>query len=177
MAVVYQIIDRCIKSISSKIVIDLAKVDWSFSYTKASMAIDHMSVSQLGNPAIWNGVQGCPWLAPKDWWVQDTCDLDIDLFCRVMVVAKAQDMANDLVGEALRVYALWWLPELTEETTLTLGYGEEASVRHKQMLETVVSLIPPEKGSSSCTFLLKLLKNSHHSEHFLATESESGKTN
>jgi hypothetical protein len=158
MVVVYQIIDRSIESISSKVVVDLAKVDWSFSYTKASMAIDHMSVSQSGSPAVWNGVQGCPWLAPKDWWVQDICDLDMDLFWRVMVAAKAKDVANDLVGEALRVYALRWLPEATEETTLTLGYGEEASVRHRQMLETLVSLIPAEKGSSSCTFLLKLLK-------------------
>jgi hypothetical protein len=90
--------------------------------------------------------------------VQDICDLDMDLFWRVMVAAKAKDVANDLVGEALRVYALRWLPEATEETTLTLGYGEEASVRHRQMLETLVSLIPAEKGSSSCTFLLKLLK-------------------
>lgn len=145
--------------------VDPAKVDWSFSYTKASMAIHHVSVSQSASPAVWNGVQGCPWLAPvpRDWWVQDICDLDMSLFWRVMVAVKAQGVANDLVGEALRVYAQRWLPEVSEEqetreTTLVLDYGEDASVRHRQIVETIVSLLPAEKGSSSCTFLLKLLR-------------------
>ncbi|KAG0581437.1 hypothetical protein KC19_4G251600 [Ceratodon purpureus] len=157
-----KIIDRCIESISSKVVVDPAKVDWSFSYTKAFMAIDHVSVSQSASPAVWNGVQGCPWLAPvpKDWWVQDICDLDMDLFWRVMVAVKAQGVANDLVGEALRVYALRWLPEVSgeQDARLTVDYGEGPSIRHRQMLETIVSLLPAEKGSSSCTFFLKLLK-------------------
>ena len=143
-------------------VVDPATVDWSFSYTKAAMAIDHVSVSQSASPAVWNGVMGYPWLAPvpKDWWVQDICDLDIDLFWRVVVAVKAVGVASDLVGEALRVYALRWLPEVSEEqdTRVSLDYGEEASVRHRQMLETIVSLLPAEKGSCLCTFLLKLLK-------------------
>jgi len=97
--------------------VDPAKVDWSFSYTKAMAMIDHVSVSQITSPAVWNGVQGqCPWLSPvpNDWWVQDLCDLDIDLFWRVMVAVKAKGVANDLVGETLRVYTLRWLPEASE---------------------------------------------------------------
>lgn len=30
--------------------------------------------------------------------------------------------------------------------------------KHRQMLETIVSLLPAEKGSAHCSFLLKLLK-------------------
>jgi hypothetical protein len=116
-----QIIDRCIESMSSKVMVDPAKVDWSFSYTKAMAMMDHVSVSQSTSPAVWNGVQQrCPWLlspVPSDWWVQDLCDLDISLYWRVMVATKAKGLANDLVGEALRVFTLRWLPEASEPPT------------------------------------------------------------
>lgn len=165
----HQIIDRCIESISSKVMVDPAKVDWSFAYTKANcLAIDHVSVSQSTSPAVWNGVQqtGCPWLSPvpNDWWVQDLCALDIDLFMRVMVALKAKNVANDLMGEALRVYTLRWLPERSEleppTTNLDSNAQESAAKQqqHRQILETIVRLLPVEKGSASCSFLLKLLK-------------------
>lgn len=164
------IINRCIESISSKMVVDPAKVDWSFSYSRVSIALDHVSVSQPNSPALWSGVQGCPWLSPvpKDWWVEDICDLDTDLFWRVMVTAKAKGVANDLVAEALKVYAQRWLPGVSDEHTMAdstrgtrlsvqVDYALEAK-KHRQMLEAIVSLLPAEKGSSTCSFLLKLLK-------------------
>jgi hypothetical protein len=151
-------------------VVDPAKVDWSFSYSRVSIALDHVSVSQPNSPALWSGIQGCPWLSPvpKDWWVEDICDLDTDLFWRVMVTAKAKGVANDLVAEALKVYAQRWLPGVSDEHTMAdstrgtrlsvqVDYALEAK-KHRQMLEAIVSLLPAEKGSSTCSFLLKLLK-------------------
>lgn len=166
-----QIISRCIESISSKVMVDPAKVDWSFSYTRDSSAVDHVSISQHKSPAIWNGASSSPWQSPvpKDWWVEDLCDLDIDVFCRVMVAVKAKGVARELVGEALRVYALRWLPGISDDqalfdntrmiSTYFTDDVEEAS-KHKQVLETIVGLLPTEKGSCSCSFLLKLLKAS-----------------
>lgn len=150
-------------------VVDPIKVDWSFSYSRVSIALDHVSVSQPVSPAIWTGIPGCPaWMSPvpKDWWVEDICDLDIDLFWRVMVAAKAKGVTNELVGEAIKVYAQRWLPGVSDEysmvdstrgTRLSVDYVLDAK-KHKQMLETIVSLLPAEKGFSPCSFLLKLLK-------------------
>lgn len=165
-----QIIGRCIESVSSKAVVDTLKVDWSFSYTRPSTIIDHVSVSQPASPAAaWNGMHGLPWLSPvpRDWWVEDICELDMDLYWRVMVAIKAKGAGHEVVGEAIRVYALRWLPGVKEEhsmqdgggrgTRLAIDYAQTAT-KHKQMLETIVGLLPSEKGSSSCTFLLKLLK-------------------
>lgn len=168
----WQIISRCIESISSKIVVDSVKVDWAFSYSRVSIALDHVSVSQPASPGIWTGISGCPaWMAPvpKDWWVEDICDLDIDLFWRVMVAAKSKGLSGNLVGEALKVYAQRWLPGVADEhsivvnnnintSSLSADYILEAQ-KHRQMLETIVSLLPVENGCfSPCAFLLKLLK-------------------
>ena len=151
-------------------VVDPVKVDWSFSYSKVSIALDHVSVSQSNSPALWSGTQGYSWLSPvpKDWWVEDICDLDTDLFWRVMVTAKAKGVANELVAGALEVYAQRWLPGVSDEHTLAdsargtrlsvqVDYALEAK-KHRQMLETIVNLLPAERGSSSCSFLLRLLK-------------------
>lgn len=162
------IISRCVESISSKVVIDPVEVDWSFSYSRASVSLEHVSVSQPATPAVWNGVQGCPWLSPipKDWWLEDVCDLEVDLFWRVMGAVKAKGAASELVGEALRLYTQRWLPGVTEEhgmvdstrgMRLAMNYAQETST-HRRMLETIVSLLPDEKSSCPCSFLLKLLK-------------------
>lgn len=164
-----QIINRCIESISSKMVVDPVMVDWSFSYSRVSIALDHVSVSQPASPGIWTGAPGCPaWMSPvpKDWWVEDICDLDIDLFWRVMAAAIAKGVTSELVVEALKVYAQRWLPGVSDELSiadstegarLPVDNMVEAQ-KHKQMLETIVSLLPAEGGFSSCSFLLKLLK-------------------
>lgn len=150
-------------------VVDPVKVDWSFSYSRVSIALDHVSVSQPSSPAIWTGIPGCPaWMSPvpKDWWVEDICDLDIDLFWRVMVAAKSKGVPNELVCEAIKVYAQRWLPGVSDDHTMADSpRGTKISVdyvleeqKHKDMLETIVSLLPAEKGFSPVSFLLKLLK-------------------
>ena len=151
--------------------VNTLNVDWSFAYSRPSSALTYHSASQPPSPP-WNGIQSRSWLAPvpKDWWVEDICDLDMDLYWRVMVAVKARGMPQDLVGEALRVYALRWLPGVSKEQGmlengkglnggLSLDYGETAT-KNRLLLETIVSLLPAEKGSSSCSFLLKLLKAS-----------------
>jgi hypothetical protein len=86
-----------------------------------------------------------------------------------MVSIKAKGAPPDQVGEALRLYALRWLPGVSKEQTThdsarmlngaLAGDFVETSTKHRALLESLVSLLPPEKGSCSCSFLLKLLKS------------------
>jgi hypothetical protein len=86
-----------------------------------------------------------------------------------MVSIKAKGAPPDQVGEALRLYALRWLPgvskeQTTHDSTRMLNGAlasdfVETSTKHRALLESLVSLLPPEKGSCPCSFLLKLLKS------------------
>ncbi|XP_074565866.1 BTB/POZ domain-containing protein At1g67900-like [Curcuma longa] len=89
--------------------------------------------------------------ASGSWWDDDLAELCIDHYWRVMVAVKSAGIVPaKLVGEALRVYALRWLSIHDD--------GREVTAKQKLVMEKIVSLLPQEKGSVSCNFLLKLLK-------------------
>ncbi|THU53343.1 hypothetical protein C4D60_Mb10t13400 [Musa balbisiana] len=104
---------------------------------------------------------------PKNWWAGDISELGIDHYWRVMVAVKSAGIVpNKLIGEALRIYARRWLPNMSRngqqnELEADDSFPEspiEAAVKHRLLMEKIVSLLPTEKGSVSCSFLLKLLK-------------------
>ncbi len=162
-----QVVGRCIDSISSKTMVEPSKVDWSFTYTRSSStAMSEHSSSNMSSSHWMSPV-------PRDWWVEDICGLDVELYWRLMVAVKAKGMPQEQIGESLRVYTLRWLPGVSKEQQLLLDGGvrmgngggggfstdhAETATKHRELLETIVSLLPSEKGSSSCSFLLKLLK-------------------
>ncbi|KAI5059388.1 hypothetical protein GOP47_0026127 [Adiantum capillus-veneris] len=163
-----KIVSRCIDSISTKACVDPAKVEWSFTHARASLS--NLSLPYDGVSPPWNGIHsGRNQTIPQDWWIEDICELDIDLYWRVMLAIKAKGrISSEVVGEALRVYAHKWLPGVSKDQNLVetvrggaAGYGDdfiESASQHKLLLETIVSLLPLERGSCSCSFLLKLLK-------------------
>ncbi|CAK9262812.1 unnamed protein product [Sphagnum jensenii] len=162
-----KVVGRCIDSISSKTMVEPSKVDWSFTYTRSSStAMSEHSSSNMSSSHWMSPV-------PRDWWVEDICGLDVELYWRLMVAVKAKGMPQEQIGESLRVYTIRWLPGVSKEQQLLLDGGvrmgngggggfstdhAETATKHRELLETIVSLLPSEKGSSSCSFLLKLLK-------------------
>ncbi|XP_024522034.1 BTB/POZ domain-containing protein At1g67900-like [Selaginella moellendorffii] len=164
-----KIVSRCIDSISSKTSVDPSKVDWSYTYTRITPADQTPASGSAWNSSHSRRLQP----VPKDWWVEDVCELEIDFFWRVMLAIKAKGrMSHELIGEAVRIYAYRWLPGLSKEQNLiessnnlggggianTSGDFAETTAKHRLLLETIVSLLPPEKACTSCSFLLKLLK-------------------
>ncbi|KAI3499038.1 hypothetical protein L1887_34830 [Cichorium endivia] len=140
-----EIIRKCIDSIVDKILTPPPRVKWSYTYTRPEYAEKkHKS-------------------APKDWWTEDIADLNIDLFRCVINTVKSTDMLPPkLIGEALHVYACHWLPDVTKsrahsETSTSSQTSPEESLDRKKILETIVTLIPEERGSVSFRFLLRLL--------------------
>ncbi|MED6206562.1 hypothetical protein PIB30_028018 [Stylosanthes scabra] len=141
-----KIIGRCIDSIASKTSVDPGNITWSYTYnrklTEPNDIVEETSQEKVK-------------LVLRDWWVEDICELDIDLYKRVMITVKSKGrMDGVVIGEALKIYAVRWLPDTVDE----LVYGSHAQ-RYKSLVETIVCLLPCDNGvGCSCSFLLKLLK-------------------
>ncbi|XP_044954638.1 coleoptile phototropism protein 1 [Hordeum vulgare subsp. vulgare] len=124
---------------------------------------------------------------PADWWFEDVSVLRIDHFVRVVTAIKVKGMRFDLIGAAITHYASKWLPGLTKDAPHAVGGGVDeqwaqvsaagglhmiiagpggkddvatsAPAREQRMVvESLISIIPPQRDSVSCGFLLRLLR-------------------
>lgn len=138
-----KIVGRCIDSIASKTSVDPSLVNWSYTYSKR-LTDQIVELHQEKNQAV-----------PNDWWVEDICELDVDLYKGVIIAIKSKGrMSSELIGEALRAYAVRWLPE-----TYDALVSDDYMKRNRTLVETLIWLLPTDKSSGcSCRFLLKLLK-------------------
>ncbi|XP_027338835.1 BTB/POZ domain-containing protein At5g47800-like [Abrus precatorius] len=138
---------KCIDSIIEKILTPPPQVKWSYTYTRPGYTRkQHHSV-------------------PKDWWTEDVSDLNIDLFrCIIMAIRSTHMLPPQLIGEALHVYACKWLPGITKHKSScsSASQKEESKAKNRKILETIVSMIPADRGSVSAGFLLRLLSISSH---------------
>lgn len=120
------------------------QVTWSYTYTRPGY-------QRKRHPSV-----------PRDWWTEDISDLDIDLFRYIIAAVRSTNMLPpQLIGEALHVYACRWLPEMAPSRSAEnypADHLEQPVDRKQQILEMVVSMIPPETGSVSIGFLLRLLR-------------------
>ncbi|OMO64668.1 hypothetical protein COLO4_31952 [Corchorus olitorius] len=130
------IIRRCIDSIVEKILTPPPKISWSYTYTRPGFLKKSV---------------------PKDWWTEDISDLDIDLFrCIITAVRSTYILPAQLIGEALHVYACRWLPD-TRKSQSSGSMSEESVGKGRRIVESIVSMIPSDRGSVSVGFLLRLL--------------------
>ncbi|KAL5218570.1 hypothetical protein ABZP36_019254 [Zizania latifolia] len=144
-----KLVSHCIDSIASKASTDTSKVEWSYTYNRKKLPTEN------GLDLDWNGVKKQQ-SVPRDWWVEDLTDLDIDSFKQIITAIKTKGMLpKDVIGEAIKAYTYKKLPSLSK---VSMVHGD-AKVR--AMLVTITCLLPSEKGSVSCSFLLKLLKASN----------------
>ncbi|KAK8673103.1 hypothetical protein V6N13_111459 [Hibiscus sabdariffa] len=142
-----KVISRSLDSIASKASIDTSLVEWSYTYNRKKLP------SENGNSPQWNGVRKQQ-MVPKDWWVEDLCELHIDLYKRVITTIKAKGgVSGDVIGEAVNAYALRRLPGFSKGMI-----PNNDNIKYRSMVETIVWLLPTEKGTVSCSFLLRLLR-------------------
>ncbi|XP_073143948.1 BTB/POZ domain-containing protein At1g67900-like [Henckelia pumila] len=153
------ITSRCIDSIASKVLTNPTKVNLSHSYSRKER--DNLSCN--GSECRVNKAAG----SAKGWWGEDLAELGIDLYWRAMIVIKAGGkVPSNHIGDALRIYASRWLPNVPKfidvekdaESDRRLESNGEKTSRPRLLLESIVSLLPAERGAASCSFLLKLLK-------------------
>ncbi|XP_042474475.1 BTB/POZ domain-containing protein NPY1-like isoform X2 [Zingiber officinale] len=140
-----KIVGRCIDCIASKTLVDPINVNWSYTYDRKSAASTEIVEKLQGMHKV-----------PSDWWMEDLCELDADLYKRVMVVVKSKGrLSSDMIGEALKAYAARWLPDSYE----SLIDDDEYMKKSRIIVETIISLLPTDECSGCmCRFLLELLK-------------------
>ncbi|KAK6923968.1 NPH3 domain, partial [Dillenia turbinata] len=142
-----KVVGHCLESISTKASIDTSKVDWSYTYNQKKLP------SEKGSDAQWSGVKKAQ-MVPKDWWVEDLCELDIDSYRQVVTTIKTKGtISNNVIGEALRAYVYRRLPGFSKGTIQGGDFN-----KYRSLVETIVCLLPTEKGSVPCSFLIRLLK-------------------
>ena len=155
------ITSRCIEAIASKVLSHPAKVNLSHSYSRRGR--DDISC---------NGAESQRYKPEsRGWWAEDMAELGIDLYWRTMIAIKSGGkMPSNLLGDALKLYASRWLPNISRDGYVNKQAAavaaadsdsdttSEVTSKHRLLLESIVSLLPAEKGAVSSSFLLKLLK-------------------
>ncbi|NP_001304457.1 root phototropism protein 3-like [Glycine max] len=101
-------------------------------------------------------------------WFDDACIVDMDYFVKTLSSIKQKGVRADLIGSIITHYASIWLPDLSSsaENGVTTHFQSPESVTNSWMkkrffVETLVSVLPPEKDSVPCNFLLRLLRTAN----------------
>lgn len=74
---------HCIDSIAYKASIDPSEVEWSYTYNRNKLVLENGLDSQ------WNGMRKQQ-SVPKDWWVEDLCELDLESYEWVIMAIKTK---------------------------------------------------------------------------------------
>ncbi|OVA20811.1 NPH3 domain [Macleaya cordata] len=147
------ITSRCIDAIASGVLSFPAKPNLSYGFSKVGR--DDSSCNGTASQRLGIASQG--------WWAEDIAEFGIDLYWRTIVAIKAGGkVPANLIGKALQIYVTRWLPNISKEGIINTQDDSESigeiTAKYRFLLESIVSLLPMEKGSVSCSFLLKLLK-------------------
>ncbi|XP_050277137.1 BTB/POZ domain-containing protein DOT3-like isoform X2 [Quercus robur] len=112
----------------------------------------------------------------EGWWFDDIAILRIDHFRRIITAIRAKGTTPEIIGKCIMNYAERWLPGMVMETGGVRGYGhgknelqfsicsqeEEGGIAHskeqKAIIESLISMLPPQQEAVSCKFLLQMLK-------------------
>ncbi|KAI5080927.1 hypothetical protein GOP47_0004110 [Adiantum capillus-veneris] len=173
-----QIVRRCTESIAWKACTDPKGISWSFTgrggldngnnnHTGSNAGTNHVRESPL-----WNGLKNdLKKIVPHDWWVEDVSSLCVQYFVKVITAIRSKGMRSDLVGAAVVQYALKWIPGLDKEdpnsdasplNDQNLANDKDAFAnlqsKNRLMLESLVTILPSQKDSLTCSFLLRMLR-------------------
>lgn len=171
-----QIVRRCSESIAWKACANPRGIRWAYTGKPTKISSPKWNEAKETSPSRNQAV-------PPDWWFEDVSILRMDHFVRVVTAIKVKGMRFELIGAAIMHYASKWLPGLVKE-----GMGEEGnnssnnkskegswkggglhmivagtkedmpSKEQRMIVESLISIIPPQKDTASCGFLLRLLR-------------------
>lgn len=142
-----KIVSHCLDSIATRASTDPSKVDWSYTYNRKKLPSE--------NGHDWNGVKKLQ-TVPKDWWVEDLCELQIELYKRVITTIRAKGRVSaDVLGESLTAYASRRLPVLNKS-----NIQDNELLKYRYLVDVITWLIPMERSCVPCGFMLMLLHSS-----------------
>ncbi|KAL2322825.1 hypothetical protein Fmac_027204 [Flemingia macrophylla] len=142
-----KVVSHGIDSIATKASIDTSKVEWSYTYNRKKLP------SENSNDPHFNSVR-IQQMVPKDWWVEDLCELQLELYERIITTIKAKgNVSGAVIGEALNAFATRRIPGFTKGV---IQGGD--LVKNRLLLETIIRILPVDIGSVSLSLLVKLLR-------------------
>lgn len=141
------VVNRCLDSIAAKASMDPSRVEWSYTYNRKKLPNENSNESPN-----YNGVRK-QLMVPKDWWVEDLCDLPVDMYKKVIITIRVKGKVSlDVLGESLKAY--------TQKKLNKGGRTSADDVKIRSLIETVIFLLPKEKNCVSCDLLIQLLQES-----------------
>lgn len=173
-----QIVRRCSESIAWKACANPKGIRWAYTGRPLKVSSPKWNEMKDSSPSRSQPV-------PPDWWFEDVSILRIDHFVRVITAIKVKGMRFELIGAAIMQYATKWLPGLIKDNDdgsnssnsngssggnswkgglhmiLAGNKDDTPTVQAKDqrmIIESLISIIPPQKDSVSCSFLLRLLR-------------------
>lgn len=175
-----QIVRRCSESIAWKACANPKGIRWQYTGKPHKVSSPKWNEMKDSSPSRHQQV-------PPDWWFEDVSILRIDHFVRVITAIKVKGMRHELIGAAIMHYATKWLPGLIKEGSAIADDGSNSSNSNgsssswkgglhmivagtkddmpsiqakdqRMIIESLISIIPPQKDSVSCSFLLRLLR-------------------
>ncbi|XP_022990983.1 BTB/POZ domain-containing protein DOT3-like [Cucurbita maxima] len=110
------------------------------------------------------------------WWLNDLTTLRIDYFTRIITAVRAKGVKPEIIGQSIEHYARKWAPGIGMEpglekytqdknvlqVSIVSGRKDELGIEyneeHKAIIESLLSILPPQREAVSCKFLLQMLK-------------------
>ncbi|XP_052204605.1 root phototropism protein 3 [Diospyros lotus] len=177
-----QIVRRCSESIAWKACANPKGIRWAYTGKPPKVSSPKWNDMKDSSPSRSNHQ------APPDWWFEDVSLLRIDHFVRVITAIKVKGMRFELIGAAIMHYAAKWIPGLIKEGAgagdelgsnnsnsnssrsswkgglhmIVAGTKDEIPTvqakDQRMIIESLISILPPQKDNVSCSFLLRLLR-------------------
>ncbi|OIT20760.1 PREDICTED: BTB/POZ domain-containing protein DOT3-like [Nicotiana attenuata] len=114
-------------------------------------------------------------LTEENWWFKDVTTLHINHFLRIITALRAKEMKPEIIGSCIIRYGEKWLPSTDTKTEEMGKYGNRINDFHvmsgrkqetnigqnkerRTIIESLVSILPPQKEAVPCKFLLWMLK-------------------
>lgn len=156
------ITERCIESVISRASsADPALFGWPVSEAAASAS----------KQILWNGIDAAgrrnnAGAGVGDSWFEDLALLRLPLFKRLILAMKDAELNPEIIETCVMYYAKKYIPGVSRSSRKPLPSSSSVSseAEQKEILETVVMNLPPEKNLNSSTstrFLFGLLRTAN----------------
>ncbi|KAL6195290.1 hypothetical protein ACLB2K_030910 [Fragaria x ananassa] len=118
-----------------------------------------------------------PSRAPTNWWTEELSILDIEFFGRIIKSMKQRASKTLTVSSAIVTYAERWLRDLIRDHsgagTKALDSDEsDVRVHQRELIQSIVALLPSEKAALPINFLCCLLRSATFVKASTAAKNE-----
>ncbi|KAG0465319.1 hypothetical protein HPP92_019483 [Vanilla planifolia] len=155
------IITQCINSLASKACSDQSLFGWPM--------LAQSSEKSSNGSNLWNGI--CKVEKSRsvesDWWYEDVSVLRIPVYRRLILTMESKGMKPENIAGSLMFYSKKYFRGLSRNSSFHDGINHVNPIalvlapsesEQRALLEDIIELLPPKKGVTSTTFLLRLLR-------------------